>query len=164
MNPPNRFEKMTKFERALLQLQVFPWDAIYLALVGFGILSAMALLRVETRSVWTLLSCFFGTLVMVRVIPAIIRKLVPFSPAVQSVWFDRRQIAKRFDSYQWQKLFWIGVGLALHVSVTRRFWMPAIVLALLCLLFGAVGVVRWRTVSSRTAVLKGLATQAGTPA
>src|SRR5580704_16473724 len=104
MNAPNRVEKMTNLERFLLQLQIFPWNAFYLALLGFAIPSGMAFLPIGTRSIWTLLVFFFGALVLLRLGPAIIRKLVPFSSAVQSVWFDRRQLAKRFDSYQWQKL------------------------------------------------------------
>ncbi len=61
--------------------------------------------------IWIDLVLFLALLIGLRVVPAVLRELLPFSAEAKQIWFDRRQIAKRYDSYQWQKLFWVGLGL-----------------------------------------------------
>ena len=34
-----------------------------------------------------------------------------FRRSEDNLWLERRNIAKQHDSYQWQKLFWIGLGM-----------------------------------------------------
>jgi hypothetical protein len=41
----------------------------------------------------------------------VLRKVLPFSAEAKQIWSDRRQVAKLHDSYQWQKLFWVALGL-----------------------------------------------------
>src|SRR5262249_13078902 len=56
---------------------------------------------------WSLIVFFAGVLLALRVVPAVLRKVLPFDAEVRTIWADRRQMAKRVDSYQWRKLFWI---------------------------------------------------------
>ena len=113
-------------------------------------LPAMSLLWDETRSGWLLIPLLLVILLMLRVVPAAIRRLAPFSDRARTIWVERRQIAKRYDSYQWQKLFWIGVGLALYTVFSHQYLFSRIVVLLACLLSGALGLARWRVVASRT--------------
>src|SRR5262249_57794993 len=91
------------------------------------------------------------------VAPAAVRALLPFSDAVQGRWFELRQLAKRYDSYQWQKLFWFGLGMVVYLAVPgRRLLSQAIpVLAVVCIGAGAAGLATWRV---RLAQLKERAT------
>jgi len=41
---------------------------------------------------------FIGLLVALRVGPAVLRMVLPFSRETKDIWFRRRQIAKRYDS------------------------------------------------------------------
>jgi hypothetical protein len=55
-------------------------------------------------------------LLLLRVVPAVIRKAFPFPPHLQETWGRRRQIAKKFDSYQWRKLLWISFGFGMFLA------------------------------------------------
>lgn len=48
---------------------------------------------------------------MLRLVPAVLRRIFPFSSEAKDLWFQRRNLGKRYDSYQWQKLFWLGLGM-----------------------------------------------------
>ena len=95
---------------------------------------------------WTVLPFFLAVLIAVRLLPAVIRKVRRFSEPVRSVWTERRQLAKRFDSYQWQKLLWIGVGLTLRLASSDRRPGALIALAVACLVAGTLGLATWRMV------------------
>jgi hypothetical protein len=87
---------------------------------------------------------------MLRLVPAVLRKFLSFSDPVRMLWAERRMMAKRYDSYQWQKLFWVSIGLVAYIrwsGQSRTSWM---ILALTCLSAGAIGMARWRVVVSRT--------------
>jgi hypothetical protein len=98
---------------------------------------------------WALVPFLFVILLMLRVIPAVVRRLVPFSDTARAIWAERRQMAKRYDSYQWQKLFWIGIGLALYTLLSYQFLTSRIVVSSICVLSGAFGLARWRKIAPR---------------
>jgi hypothetical protein len=91
-----------------------------------------------------MLMSFVGVLIGVRLIPAFIRRMAPFSDEVQAAWARRRQLAKRFDSYQWSKLLWFGVGMALHVFWAGRLSPGTLALVAFCLIGGGLGLWQWR--------------------
>lgn len=131
-------------ERLLIGVDRFPAGALLRVAVGFSFLAAFARLAPSSTSPWVVLMSFVGVLVSFRLIPAFVRRVAPFSDEVHAVWARRRGLAKRFDSYQWGKLLWFGVGMALHVA-----WMgappPATgVLVALCLVGGGLGLWQWR--------------------
>lgn len=133
---------MQTFERALVALDRGAVGALYRVGVGFLIVPAWSYAIGKPESGWSLIAFFVGVLLALRVVPAVLRKILPFSSAVRTIWADRRQMAKRFDSYQWQKLFWIGIGIALYALQSRQHF-PAL-LGGACLVAGAVGVLLWR--------------------
>jgi hypothetical protein len=102
-----------------------------------------ATVRAQTAD-WTLFPFFLVMLVSLRVVPALLRNLLSFEGSMQAIWAERRQLAKRFDSYQWQKLFWIGLGLALYAWQSGGRFRPLQVLTFICLLSGAIGLLTWR--------------------
>jgi hypothetical protein len=79
-----------------------------------------------------------------RVIPALLRGVLPFSAETRSIWIQRRQIAKLYDSYQWQKLFWIGLGLLAFAAVSGGLQTGEQVITGFCLIGGAAGLVLWK--------------------
>ena len=99
---------------------------------------------------------FVGVLFALRVVPAILRKALPFSRQVTVIWAERRRMAKRFDSYQWQKLFWFGIGLAAYAISPGEFGGIARALTVFCLVSGALGflVQRWKTSMTDTLVVR----------
>lgn len=122
--------------------------------VGLGYVTGTAWLFLGGLGVpgWTVLPFFLAVLIGVRLVPAVIRRAIRFSEPVRSVWAERRQMAKRFDSYQWQKLLWIGLGLTLRLAWSDRRPAALLALAIASLVAGALGLATWRTV--RTAESK----------
>jgi hypothetical protein len=99
--------------------------------------------RGNDRSITSFLLFFAGILVLLRVVPLCLRTLLPFSKEVQAVWFGRRMLSKQYDSYQWRKLFWIGLGLTGYTILFGDIRTTHGVLALVCLLGGGAGLWVW---------------------
>jgi hypothetical protein len=131
-------------ETLLMRVEESRWDAIYRVAIGWLTYPALAVVCGEDASAWAWLFAFLGILFALRVVPAFARKVLPFSAATQATWSTRRQLAKRYDSYQWQKLFWIGLGLALFTAHAGGEHAAPIVLASVCLASGGLGLAFWR--------------------
>jgi len=87
-------------------------------------------------------------LIGLRVGPAVLRKLLPFSAEAKQIWLDRRQIAKKYDSYQWQKLFWVGLGLLPYANAGGGLKAGEMVLTAICLIRGCAGLLIWRRINA----------------
>jgi hypothetical protein len=142
-------EKSNLLESLALKMDTPPWDAAYRIAIGFALLPLFSRVWGEELPVWALGANLLGALLLLRIIPAVLRKLIPVSDQARQTWAERRQIAKRYDSYQWRKLFWIGSGMAIYAASSGDLSAPNVVIALLCLCSGAVGLARWRIHSSR---------------
>jgi hypothetical protein len=140
--------KMGTVDEFLLDLDEGVFGALYRVAIGFLTLPAMWLLLGSDGSDWTLVPFLLAILILLRVGPAVLRKLLPFSAELREAWSVRRRIAKLYDSYQWRKLLWIGAGLALYVVVSGHYLPVSIALALFCLVTGAAATVRWRAVAA----------------
>jgi hypothetical protein len=134
-------------EEYLLGLDEGVFGALYRVAIGFMTIPAMWLLLGRDGSSWTLVPFLLAVLFLLRLGTAVLRKVVPISAELREAWSVRRRIAKLYDSYQWRKLLWIGVGLALYVVVSGHYRTVAVGLALFCLFSGAVATVRWRAVA-----------------
>jgi len=132
------------FERALLSAEQFPWSALYRIAIGYSMLPLFSRLSAKDDVGWSLLLWFVALLFTLRVLPAVLRRLLPFSKQATAVWAERRVLAKRFDSYQWRKLFWFGVGLAAYVAASGHIGWPSVTLIGVCLGGGALGFLIWR--------------------
>ncbi len=140
---------MKSVERLLVGLETRPWDLLYRAGIGFAtlFLASRPWIVSGSDSGWVLVPVLLAVLLALRVIPVVMRKLVPFSKSAQEVWVQRRTIAKRYDSYQWQKLFGFGIGLALYTVLSGQLSTARIAVSTACLLCGALGMIRWRQMS-----------------
>jgi hypothetical protein len=116
--------------------------------IGFATVPALRGLLGKQKPDWALLPGVLTMLLLLRAVPAMIRKVIPFSQAVQIIWWNRRQLAKRYDSYQWRKLFWIGTGMAIYAASTADFSSSSILIFSFCILAGAAGLVRWRVIEA----------------
>ena len=143
-------------EQFLLALEEHPWNVAYRVAIG---LSAFPLYR----ALWGLdgprwsLVCFFLTgLLLLRLVPAVLRRLLSFSAETQEIWRERRRLSKRYDSYQWRKLLWIGLGIALNVLFSRSAESEAVgvIVALAFLAPGVAGWIVWHRITGRNASLK----------
>ena len=130
-------------ELALVRLSRPPYDAVLRVLVGFLVVPTWLAVTAVRNTEWTLIAWFLGILAALRLVPAVVRKVIRFSDPVRSEWADRRRLAKRFDSYQWQKLFWIGLGLGLYAFVSGHLIRAQLQLTLVSLVSGALGIVIW---------------------
>jgi hypothetical protein len=65
----------------------------------------------------------------------------------EEIWRDRRNVAKVHDSYQWQKLFWVGLGLLPYAVVGDGLRNDEMAVTLFCLIGGAAGLVVWSRVN-----------------
>ena len=112
--------------------------------LGFLIPPVFRALSGGRDQVWISLALFAGLLIGLRVIPALLRAVLPFSAETRSIWFQRRQVAKLHDSYQWQKLFWIGLGLLAFAVAGDGLRTGEQVVTLVCLTGGGAGLLLWR--------------------
>ena len=140
--------------RSLVSPSWWSWSSVVVARVPWPALSRLALgflvfpiaawwLAVETPD-WRVVPFFLLLLLALRVVPAVARRVLPTPTEVQARWAGRRELAKRFDSYQWRKLLWFGLGMALYLLVVRGAAGAEIGLALACVVAGALGETRWR--------------------
>jgi hypothetical protein len=131
-------------ETILVLIDEQPWAALYRTGIGFGLLPAAAAVFGSTVS-GSQVAIFLGAvLIGLRVVPMVLRRALPIPRSVRSVWTERRQLAVRYDSYQWQKLFWIGLGMCGYMVGTNRFSLVPGLIALFCLVAGIAGFVVWR--------------------
>src|SRR5687768_7942250 len=99
---------MQMIEKLSLKLDVFPLGAILRCALGWLLgltYSAFAQGRVPD---WGILFLFMAVLLALRIVPLVARKILRFTSETLAIWEARRRISKYYDSYQWQKLFWIG--------------------------------------------------------
>jgi hypothetical protein len=134
---------MQLLERFLVRLDSWPWSAVSRVVLGFAIAPICRAIAGSHDQVWVELALFVALLIGLRVIPALLRGVLPFSAETRAIWFQRRQIAKLYDSYQWQKLFWIGLGL-LAFDVIGGPQTGEQVITVFSLIGGSAGLLLWR--------------------
>ena len=139
---------MQHFEKYLVELDSGPSSAVSRVTLGLCIPPAFRALSGAQDQIWIDLVLFLTLLIGLRVGPAVLRKLLPFSAEARKIWSDRRQIAKVHDSYQWQKLFWIGLGLLPYATVGGGLRAGEMVLTAICLIGGGAGWLIWRRINA----------------
>ncbi len=138
---------MRPIERLFLQTEKPPFNCLYRMAVGFVLLPVYHWLLGRDSAFWPLFSFFIGALFLLRIVPAFVRHVFSFSRETQELWSKQRQLAKRYDSYQWGKLFWIGVGFAIYMTVSGNLHGLQLLLGVFCLIGGGVGIVFWRRIN-----------------
>ena len=142
-------------ERLLLALEERPWNVVYRMAIGFSAFPLYRGLYGFHASGWSLACFLLAGLFLLRLVPAVLRRLLPFSAETQDVWRERRRLGKRYDSYQWRKLLWIGLGIGLSVllSHSTERGTVGVVTALLFLVPGLAGWIAWRRIEGNNASL-----------
>jgi len=141
-------------DKFLLSLDEGAFGALYRVLIGFAAIPVERLLLGSEGSDWMLVPFLLLVLVLLRVVPAVVRKVVSFSAELLEAWYVRRRMAKAYDSYQWRKLIWIGAGLALYFAISGQHRPVHIALSMFCLVAGAGATVRWHAVAADSALPK----------
>jgi len=142
-------------ERLLLALEERPWNAVYRMAIGFSAFLLYWRLYGFHASGWSLACFLLAGLFLLRLVPAVLRRLLPFSAETQEVWRERRRLGKRYDSYQWRKLLWIGLGIGLSVllSPSMERGTVGVAAALLFFIPGLAGWIAWRRIEGNNASL-----------
>jgi hypothetical protein len=143
---------MQTFERVLVDLDGPPWSAISRVALGLTILPVFRALTGNSERIWLYAILFLGLLFALRMVPAVMRHVLPFSIEAKRIWAERRQIAKQHDSCQWQKLFWVGLGLLPYAFLSEVPRINEIVLTLFCFIGGTVGLLLWHRTTFQTAI------------
>ena len=133
-----------RIPRLLIAIEEPPWQAIYRVAIGFAVFPVLSRLWGDDISGWMAALSFGGILLALRVVPTILRKVLPIPDSVRTQWAARRQIAKEYDSYQWQKLLWFGLGLAGYAALPGQRRMDRMILASICVGAGTFGLAMWR--------------------
>ena len=127
----------------VLALETPPWDNAYRTLIGYGVMPAYLQLSGGNEAPWKLFVFFLAVLAALRIVPGVLRRVLPFSRDVKTVWAERRALAKRYDSYQWRKLFGIGLGWLAYLLVAGKAQDVPLFLAITCTASGALGQLFW---------------------
>jgi hypothetical protein len=135
-------------ERLLVAVDRDPWSAIYRGAIGFAIPPVFRALTGGHDSIWITSALFLALLIGLRIGPVVLRRLLRFSAEARETWAARRALSKEYDSYAWQKLFWIGLGLLLFGAVGGGLQNGEFAIAVFCLIGGGAGLLLWR--SART--------------
>lgn len=133
---------MKMLEEFLVRLDSGKWSVVSRVALGFCIPPVIRALS-GGEQILISLAWFVALLIGVRVLPAVLRLVLPFSREAKDIWFQRRQIAKLHDSYQWQKLFWIGLGLLAYAAIASGLRAGEQAVMLVCLVGGAAGLLFW---------------------
>jgi hypothetical protein len=136
-------------ESLALKLDSAPLNAIWRLLFGFALYPAYNLLCDEKCPPWFFLAYILFILVALRALPIVFRKLIKFSAEAQMTWADRRQLAKVYDSFQWRKLFWMGLGLGGYLLCANVHHDFATCTALLFTIGGGFGLLTWVSISRK---------------
>jgi hypothetical protein len=131
-------------EKLLRRVETPPWHAAYRFAIGYVLIPLFTWWHGDGGTTLRFVPFFLLALLTLRVVPAVARHLLPFSLDAQSEWFRQRLLAKRFDSYQWRKLMWFGLGLGSYLTVSGRAQPTQIVLAASCVCAGGIGAWIWR--------------------
>lgn len=139
------------------QLLIGPGQSALRAVLGFALAWVSAPWRAAAQpSFWTLLALLLAVLLALRLLLTAIRNILPFSQHLKAAWFQQRQLAKRFDSYQWSKLLWFGLGLATWLATQTQRRPGEIALVVVCLAAGSAGTFFWRRASAALVPAAGL--------
>ena len=140
---------MRTLERILVDLDGAPWSAVSRIALGLALIPAFRLVTGDSDRMLLTILLFAGLLVALRVVPAVLRHALPFSAQAKAIWAERRQIAKQHDSYQWQKLFWIGLGLLPYALIGDGPRLNELAITAFCLIGGSAGLLLWRRVQAK---------------
>jgi hypothetical protein len=137
-------ENLRAHERLLVLIERSPWRELYRIAIGYAMMPLFFWWFGTHENDWAIFVWFSGVLVSIRVVPMVLRKVLLSQSGVHVVWAEQRRMAKRFDSYQWQKLLWIGIGLMVYSLVSGRFSGVVGAVVILSLISGGLGLVVWR--------------------
>jgi hypothetical protein len=131
-------------ERIIILIERYPSSATYR--IGPGYVIPLLYYRISSRedSDWFLALRFLCALIALRILPAVLRKVLPFINEARAIWIERRQLAKRYDSYQWRKLIWLGIGMSCYVAISGAWDGVVGALTAFCILGGGLGGIFWR--------------------
>jgi hypothetical protein len=135
---------MRSLERFLIALDEGMWGAIYRVGLGLAMPPVFGVLSGGQDSILGFVAFFLAVLIGLRVGPVVFRRALPFSAQAKDIWTRRRTLAKRYDSYQWQKLFWVGLGLLPYVVAAQGTRPGELLVTALCLIGGGAGQFVWR--------------------
>jgi hypothetical protein len=135
---------MKPIESFIVGIESAPWSAIYRGAIGFAMPPMFRTLSGGNSSVWITSALFVGLLIALRVVPAALRRILPFSADAKQAWAARRALSKEYDSYAWHKLLWFGLGLLLYGVIGGGLWGGELAVTLFCLIGGGAGLLVWR--------------------
>jgi hypothetical protein len=137
------------WEKAALSLDVGFLGAAHRIVTGFLAIPLITRFSGPHPSFLTLGAGVIGILAMVRAVALVGRQAIPFSKPVRAIWFDRRQVAKSYDSYQWRKLLWVGFGLFAHIVWSGEFVAGEMSASSFFFLAGLLGTIKWHMADPR---------------
>lgn len=133
--------------KLILGIETFPWSIIYRAAIGYVVIPLAEVVCGENPTFTQIFIVFLAVLVGLRVVPGVLRRILPVESDVKAAWAMRRLQSRRHDSYQWQKLLGHGVGLGAYAFLHPRTTGNPLVLAGICVAAGAAGLACWLRVS-----------------
>ena len=134
-------------ERALLKIDAGAASIVVRSTYGFMTTALYDTLFPSAS--WIGLVAFLAlAMFCLRIFGVALRRSIRFSDATLEAWAVQRKIGKYYDSYQWQKVTWIGLGLLLYVLTFAQARFDFLILSVACISAGAIGILTWRRVAA----------------
>ena len=113
--------------------------------IGLGLLLVPAVEAVHPETgLWLLSALLLAGLFAIKLIAVAARRLVPASATTRSHWEWRRNLARYYDSYQWRKLVWFGIGIMIGSALGWPGTTTQWILGVVCFVAGICAEVLWR--------------------
>lgn len=135
-------------EQFILQLDVGVFGAAYRTVFGFMLLPVYEFLVGPGGPVYAFVAFLLMALFLLKLSISILRKPVRMSPVLREALDVRRRTAKYYDSFQWRKLLWIGIGLTAYILLMGPYPIGYLLVAFFCIAGGAAGTVIWRRIEA----------------
>ena len=138
-----RFAMQTDLEKVLINLDIGAPGAVLRMVLGILFVPAVEGVHPETGP-WIMSILLLMVLFAIKMIAAVARRVVSASARVRSHWEWRRKFARHYDSYQWRKLLWFGIGIMSGGALGWPGTMTQWVLGVACFAAGGGAEILWR--------------------
>jgi hypothetical protein len=133
----------TGLDKIYVDLDIGISGAVLRVALGIRVVRVVAVVN-PLADAWTMSAYALAMLFGAKAFAAVLRRIVPASTVVRTHWEWRRTLARHYDSYQWRKLLWFGIGIMMADAPRWPHTTAPLALGLACIAAGVAAEIVWR--------------------